>query len=590
MATDAYDRVTTRLTEVTGWSARGRGDWKCPAHADNTASLSVNRGSEGVILHCHANCTTDAVIEALGMKASELFDAPRTNGSEQPQDVYPYVDETGALLFEVVRFPNKKFRQRRPDGNGGYEWSLGDTRRVLFRLPAVLQAAATGQTVFVCEGEKDVLAIERAGGIATCNPHGAGKWRHDYSDTLRGADVVIVRDQDPAGHKHAADVEASLGGKAKRVRVVDPHSGKDAFDHLNAGHTLDDWLRLPAGRRLERALLGTLIRYGVPDPVMVHPWLYAGGLHTIQSEPGVGKSWLSLWLCSQVMADGHTAIYIDEEGGQELAAERLAALGCDPDTTDKLFHYYPFPSRRWDNDDLEALEEEIVEAQRHGPLAVGVLDSLPDFLAAADLSENDAKEVTGFAHRLIRPFRDVGAALLVLDHLTKPDTSPTAVKKRSRYSRGSGAKLAKAHLTMLVEAQEEFDRNNSGLLNVWATKDRRGFTTLPRLTHPPLQLRVRVGAGSLRIEVNSDTGATDWQGPSKCAEDVLHFLKLNPGFRYSVYDLANKLSRVGKGYRRPTIGDAAEHLVATNTEVHRATGPRNSTQYWWSGEGLKLVR
>ena len=32
---------------------------------------------------------------------------------------YPYSDEHGTLLYEVVRFEPKSFAQRRPDGRGG---------------------------------------------------------------------------------------------------------------------------------------------------------------------------------------------------------------------------------------------------------------------------------------------------------------------------------------------------------------------------------------------------------------------------------------------------------------------------------------
>jgi hypothetical protein len=50
----------------------------------------------------------------------------------QPRIVktYGYCDENGTLLFQVVRFEPKGFRQRRPDGRGGWIWNLQDTRRV----------------------------------------------------------------------------------------------------------------------------------------------------------------------------------------------------------------------------------------------------------------------------------------------------------------------------------------------------------------------------------------------------------------------------------------------------------------------------
>lgn len=50
---------------------------------------------------------------------------------------YDYVDETGALLYQVCRLEPKSFRQRRPDGADGWIWKLGDVRRVLYRLPGL---------------------------------------------------------------------------------------------------------------------------------------------------------------------------------------------------------------------------------------------------------------------------------------------------------------------------------------------------------------------------------------------------------------------------------------------------------------------
>lgn len=37
---------------------------------------------------------------------------------------YDYTDAHGELLFQVVRYHPKDFRQRRPDGKGGWVWKL----------------------------------------------------------------------------------------------------------------------------------------------------------------------------------------------------------------------------------------------------------------------------------------------------------------------------------------------------------------------------------------------------------------------------------------------------------------------------------
>ena len=86
---------------------------------------------------------------------------------------YPYVDENGKLLYEVVRYGAKSFKQRRPNGRGAWLWKLDDVGRVLFRLPEVLQAVQDGSDIWITEGEKDTLALVKAGVCATTAAQGA---------------------------------------------------------------------------------------------------------------------------------------------------------------------------------------------------------------------------------------------------------------------------------------------------------------------------------------------------------------------------------------------------------------------------------
>src|SRR5262249_26577618 len=130
------------------------------------------------------------------------------------------------LLFEVVRFDtedrDERFRYRRPDGKGGWIWDLDGVRRVLYRLPELIEGIACGYLVLDCEGENDVEAARSLGYIATTHPGGIGKWRDAYDEFFRGADVVVVADNDPHG-KGQADAEERaqhLSRVAKRVRKI----------------------------------------------------------------------------------------------------------------------------------------------------------------------------------------------------------------------------------------------------------------------------------------------------------------------------------------------------------------------------------
>jgi len=235
-AHEFVDRLDRVKPNGAGWMAR------CPAHDDRTPSLSIREGDEGcVLLHCHAGCLTEQILSALGLKMSDLY--PKTNGSRDGRSIvatYDYQDESGDLLYQVVRFHPKDFRQRRPDGHDGWIWNLDKTRRVLYRLPRVLKAIEAGQTIHVCEGEKDVAALERAGEAATCNPMGAGKWRREYAEALHSAsDVIVWADCDQAGREHADTIARSLHGHGPTVRVVetyrDRQDGYDVADLISDG-------------------------------------------------------------------------------------------------------------------------------------------------------------------------------------------------------------------------------------------------------------------------------------------------------------------------------------------------------------------
>jgi hypothetical protein len=250
----AFDRVVDAL-ESAGSRITGPHDRRmatCPAHHDGNASLSVKRDTDRVLLKCHAGCETAEVVAALRLTMSDLFDEPhepRRMGAytRQPNkrvvDEYIYCDESGVELFRKTRFEPKGFRQKRPDGRGGWIPNLEDTRKVLYRLPEVLAAVAGGRPVYVVEGEKDADRLASLGLAATCNFDGAGKWRSEYGDALSGAAVVVIADRDVPGLKHARMVVADLEGKATSVRVVQSVTtgkGHDVSDHLDAGHSLDE--------------------------------------------------------------------------------------------------------------------------------------------------------------------------------------------------------------------------------------------------------------------------------------------------------------------------------------------------------------
>jgi hypothetical protein len=189
----------------------------------------------------------------------------RKNGGAAPSTIiatYDYNDESGVLLFQVVRRAPKDFRQRRPNGKGGWIWSLGNTRRVLYRLPEVGDAVASGRMVLVVEGEKDADNLRKLGFTATCNAGGANKWRAEYNESLHDADVVIIGDNDDAGRAHVAQVASSLHRIAQRVRALDLDQ---AWPECPAKGDISDWIEAGGTAEALSALVEALPEWTPPE-------------------------------------------------------------------------------------------------------------------------------------------------------------------------------------------------------------------------------------------------------------------------------------------------------------------------------------
>jgi hypothetical protein len=240
------------IREGAYWKAR------CPAHDDNVASLSISEGDSGkVLVTCHAGCSQDALIGALRNKG--LWPQRVSNGARQRTAkkrtgravaVYDYTDAMGNLIFQTVRYDPKDFRQRQPDGKGGHIWSLKGVQPVPYRLPDLIEAIANRRTVAVVEGEKDVDNLAKIGITATCNHGGAGKnkWKPAiHGAPLKGANVIVIPDNDSPGRAHAAWIAQSLKSWADKVRVFEPPGlppGGDISDWLANGGTADQFWAL----------------------------------------------------------------------------------------------------------------------------------------------------------------------------------------------------------------------------------------------------------------------------------------------------------------------------------------------------------
>ena len=229
---------------------------KCPAHDDKQASLTVTKGRDSVLIHCHANCSTENVLLAAGLKMSDLFYQEKRTGSswqayiegrekKRIEAVYNYVSSNGGYLFTKVRMQGKKMIYGKL-ANERFTYGLGGrTRKELCAVyapdgvQAINKAVSEGKPIFIPEGEKDADTLSKQGYTAF-SYGGVNDWSADMAQLCKGAVVYVLADNDEPGRRVANTIQSDLQGIAESAKVIVPVPDipkADISDYFAAGHS-----------------------------------------------------------------------------------------------------------------------------------------------------------------------------------------------------------------------------------------------------------------------------------------------------------------------------------------------------------------
>lgn len=491
---------------------------QCPAHDDRTPSLSISEAEDGkVLIYCHAGCSTKDVVASWGISMAALFppDADRHQEMPPPSVVarYQYHDATGGVLFEIRRFVPKSFRPYLPNAQRA---GLGGTEQVLFRLPEVIKAREEGADVWLVEGEKDVLALEAVGLVATTNPLGSKNWQPSFADALVGCvKVFIVADNDNAGQSWARDVAKSLRGRKVKHETlsVPPEYGNDTSDLLGAGRSVSDFVSNAADNtphadatptfRDSRILWGEFWESDRPEADwIIEPIVARARGHSLYAPAKAGKSLILLDLAvsaslglsvfNQRASDPAVVLVVDYEMGHEDLYDRLSDMGYGPKDDLSRLHYHLFPLIA--PLDTPAGAAELVNHAIEINADLVIIDTFGR--AVAD-DENDADTIRAFYRLVGMPLKRVGIAWLRSDHTGKDI---------SKGQRGSSAKNDDVDVVWELRVR---DNNN---LQLKATHKRMSWV--------PSVVDLRREDNPLRHVMTSDS----WPAGTKALADTLDSL------------------------------------------------------------------
>jgi len=104
---------------------------RCPAHEDRNPSLSISEGNDGrVLLHCFAGCTLNEIVDAMGIKISDLFpdgvskDSDRIKKKKREKSYHKkltdFEDKAFILLVELKEHIEAILHQEKLEISGAY--------------------------------------------------------------------------------------------------------------------------------------------------------------------------------------------------------------------------------------------------------------------------------------------------------------------------------------------------------------------------------------------------------------------------------------------------------------------------------------
>jgi hypothetical protein len=407
------ENVQKVLDLLDGVHQAGPTQWygRCPCRSDDeNPSLSIGEGPIGeLLMTCHYGdpCSYHEILDSIGISGKEVSVRKKELDMQKPASkkrklikVYPYQDEQGNILFEKLRYVTedgkKSFSHRRPDPDnpGEYIYSATGVRKVLYRLPQVVNALVHDETIWLVEGEKDADTLAEKGLCSTTMSSGAGHWEQDFTDLLAEAKFVeIIADNDEAGKKHALSVRELIQAAGGSCRVRVSPFGKDITDHITSGHKASELVELdyelPSG--VSEEILTAVDEKSRQDELLedITDILSIDGLSLTQKlnrlslkigtfdapeteDPGRLVVWQEFlkeadndtyeWVIPGLLEKSERVIVVAAEGvGKTMLARQVAicaAAGMHP------FTYQPMPPVRTLTIDLENPERIIRRASR----------------------------------------------------------------------------------------------------------------------------------------------------------------------------------------------------------------------------------
>lgn len=305
-------------------------------------------------------------------------------------------------------------------------------------------------------GDDDIVAALLS--VAEVEKGERKKWRKKAHKALRkGHDALAytVLNPDALGRQAAVDAEA------EKIRIREDARRLVAEEAATSDEPADDYADvaalIEAGVQRRTPDAGALRNDGVR-------LAYSGAVNGLVGPPESGKTLVAIASACDTLKAGGSVLHIDSDhnGAEATISHYIAADGVERDVLADRARFRYVDVRSADH-----LRRVVAEAAEWRPDFV-VVDSVGEIVPLMGGESNSNDDYRRIHREVLSPLADLGAAVLVLDHVTKEEG-------RGGYAIGAGAKKAAIDGSYLAVAPvEPFVPGVGGAASLSILKDRHG--------------------------------------------------------------------------------------------------------------------
>ena len=323
--------------------------------------------------------------------------------------------------------------------------------------------------------------------------------------------------------------------------------------------------------------LEDLLEGGGPPPeqpaacdIGVTRLFYARRINGLFGDSESGKTMLAVVALMQEVRAGNPVVVIDFEDSREGWARTVTAFGATRDEAARIRYISP-------QEPLNSAQARVDLTVAMSAATLAIVDGVEAGMTLHDLNPNYNKDIARFYRLVARPGAEVGAAVVVIDHVIKDPE-----KRRSGPTGGLQKRAGISGAAFEVVLLTEFARGREGRSLIRLDKDRPGGIRAlfpgrrPAITNFVLDSTTSTSVWRFEQPVpDAPNGETEWQ-PTHLMESISRFLEA-AGEPQS----QNKIEKGVEG-RANWIRKALDHLVKGGfvlsypngrTKLHSVTTP-----------------